>query len=244
MGIGRRPDFLAELDLYKKLWDIKVDGSSDILKQQRLIILWAPQTTPPPGMISGWMPYEFPYPALIQPLSPLNPAPGTAQSGKIFAFYGEPSTAQNDVPFFARQSHNGMLWIPFPGKWYLVYDGTVDTRIQAIVHDDTCGAAQDLLPKRGIIIADSEVNVLTAAATTIIADNAFRDGIVIQNQGGVDCWVRRGTAGGATPAAVGTGLIVPPRESLELIGDLAWKGALNGRMDGANGDVMVWEILS
>lgn len=240
----RAPRYLEENALNAELYARWNKGERDILRAARLVTIHAPETVARSGFILGWQPVEFPYPAVLKPLAQLNPLIASGQSGKLFAFLGERPDNPPNGGTYAIESRNGLLQIPIPGQWWIFYDGIVDTEVQCMVFDDTCGAAQHLLDVRNTVIREpGVVNVLTAAATDIVTDDPYRDGVILQNQGTVDVWVRKGTAAG-NPAAVGSGYKIPAGESLPLVDAIAYKGPLNGRADGVNCNVWPWDFAS
>lgn len=238
----RVPDYRRENALSAELKAAYDAGQKDILRPSRLVTVFSTRTTPVSGQITIWQPIEFAYPCILYPITQLGT--GASGSGKLFAYLGDAPDTPPGIGTFAIQSRGGILEIPIPGTWWVGYDGIVDEKVQCMVFDNTCGAAQDLIRKQNVIIRElGVVNVLTGGATNIVSDDQYRDGVILQNQGTVDVWVRRGQAG-SSPAAVGTGYKIPPGETLALVGDVAYKGPLNGRADGVNCNVWPWDLAS
>ncbi len=205
-----------------------------------------PQDATGNNIINGWQSMEFARPSLL--------IPNTQPNGPLFAYpYEVPSEAtiaallnqdmDEEVAF--RSVHN-MLYIPFAGKWWIKYLG-ITTPLYVTQLDDICGSCAEQLKRPGIIITDTDpVTVLAANATNIVPDNPTRDGVVILNVGAVDVWARLKEANGGTQDAVvgGPGFVIPPGETLALVGDLAWRGFVNMRADGADGEVYYMQVFS
>lgn len=239
---GRAPKFIEEVALNADLLKRFQDGELQILRPTKLIKLPAPRTTPVTGQITAYTPHDVPYPCIIKPVNQLGPV--TGGSGKLLAYLGNSPEESPATGTYAIESRGGLLRLPIPGTWWIGYDGPTDSVVHAMMFDDTCGAAQHLLSRRNVILREpGVVNVLAAAATNIVADDQYRDGIYLQNQGTVDIWIRRGDAASA-PAAVGTGYQLPPGETYPLIGETAYKGPLNGRANGANANLWPVEVAS
>lgn len=236
---GRAPKFIEEVALNADLLKRFQDGEDQILRVPKYIKLFAPRTTPVTGQITAFTPHDIPYPCVIKPIQQLTATAGTAQSGKLFAFLGKAPDVGTDIGILGIESRGGLLRLPIPGIWWIGYDGPLDTVVKALMYDDTCGAAQHLLSKQNHITRDIDINV-AAANTLILGDDQYRDGAILQNQGNFDVWIRLGGAA----AAVGATYKLVPEETLPLIGDMAYKGPVQGFGDGGASAVRGWELLS
>lgn len=197
-------------------------------------------------IINGWQSMEFARPSLL--------IPNTQPNGPLFAFpYDVPPPVlvtelfnQDMDKEIAFRSVRNMLYIPFPGKWWVRYNA-ITTPLIVTVLDDICGVCAEQLKRPGIIITDTDPDtVSSAAAEMIVPDNPTRDGVVILNTGDVDLWYRlMAPNGGTQDAAVGgPGFPLAPRETAALVGDMAWRGPVNAIADGADGEVYYMQVFS
>lgn len=224
------------------------DGIRDLAEPKPILIL-GNQVADPPDAINGWMPHEFDYPCMIQIIGD---GQGTflGQSGVVFAQqYRQRDAFEDSAGLPAIRSRGGKLWIPAPGKWYLQYvpaDNSADRRLFGIVYDNTGGAMETERRFKHVGLPDDVITVTSGVALNLgIGDMTPQtcDGQIIQNIGANDIWWKRGRAAD-NAAAVGDGGVIPPRGTLELVGDLAYPWTINARAAVANTDVYFLKVVS
>lgn len=237
-------DVIEALKHNEKVWTAHRKGEA--LFNRGFLKTIRPSDATGESIILGWQRIEFPRPSLL--------IPNTQPNGPLFAYpYDVPPPTLVTELFnqdldkeIAFRSVRNMLWIPFPGPWWIRYDA-ITTPLVVTVLDDICGACAEQLKRPGIIATDTDpVTVLAANASNLVPDNPRRDGVLIHNVGDVDIWVRLKEANGGTRDAVvgGPGFLIAPGDTLPLVGDLAWRGFVNAIADGANGEAYYVEVYS